>query len=79
MSDNFKFELNREGVRQLMQSSEMLDICLEHARATATAAGEGYEVSTHVGRSRVNASVKAETAEARQDNYNNNTLLKALQ
>lgn len=74
-----KFELNREGVRQLLTSPEMLEVCREHAEATANAAGVGYEVSTHVGRNRVNASVMAETQEARADNYENNTLLKALQ
>ena len=39
---------------------------------------EGYEVTTYSGRKRANASVHAETYEARKDNYDNNTLLKAL-
>ena len=73
-----KFELNRAGVRELLQSQEMASICLNYANGVQSRAGNGYEVSTFVGRNRVNASVYAETAEARRDNYDNNTLLKAL-
>ena len=56
-----------------------MDICLEHAEATKTAAGgEGYEISSHVGTNRVNASVRADTIETIKDNYKNNTLIKSL-
>lgn len=72
------FKLNRSGVRSLMQSPEAQAIVESYARQVQSRAGEGYEVSTYVGKTRVNASVRAETFEARQDNYNNNTLLKAL-
>ena len=48
---------------------------LEWAR---TIAGEGYEVTWRVGKTRVNASVAAMTPEAKRDNYDNNTLLKSL-
>ena len=73
-----KFELDRAGVRALLQSSEMAGICLSYANGVRNRAGEGYEVTTYVGKNRVNASVHAETYEARKDNYDNNTLLKAL-
>lgn len=73
-----KFELNRAGVRALMQSHEAMSICKTYADAIGGRAGEGYEVSTHVGKTRANASVFAATWEARRDNYENNTLLKAL-
>lgn len=73
-----KFKLNRSGVRELMKSSEMLDICTEYAENVRNRAGEGYEVSQHIGKNRVNASVIAATRSAVQDNYDNNTLLKAL-
>lgn len=73
-----KFELNRAGVRELLRSQEMMNICREYADGVQARAGDGYEVTTHVGRNRVNASVHAETYEARKDNYDNNTLLKAL-
>lgn len=75
---NIKFTLNKSGVRELLRSSEMMEICQEYANAVAHRAGTGYEVSTHTGRNRVNASVTAGTFEAKQDNLKNNTLLKAV-
>ena len=73
-----KFELNRAGVRDLLRSPEALSVCEGYAANVLGRAGEGYELTTFVGRNRVNASVHAETYEARKDNYENNTLLKAL-
>lgn len=75
---SLKFELNREGVKELLQSAEMGEICESYARDVQARAGEGYEVNTYVGETRVNASVHAGTYEARRDNFENNTLLKAL-
>lgn len=73
-----KFELNRPGVGELLKSQEALSVCQEYASQVAGRAGDGYEITTHVGKTRVNASVAAATYEAAQDNYENNTLLKAL-
>lgn len=73
-----KFDLNRSGVRDLMRSNEMMAICVNHANQVQTRAGDGYEVSTFTGMNRVNASVITATYEARKDNLENNTLLKAL-
>ena len=72
-----RFTLNRKGVRELLKSQEMLGICEEYAEGIRNRAGEGYEVTTYVGRNRVNASVHAETYKARKDNLEHNTLLKA--
>ena len=72
------FKLNRAGVRELMRSAEMAGICQEHASRVKNAAGDGYEVTVYTGRNRVNASVHADTFEAQNDNFENNTLLKAL-
>lgn len=72
------FKLNRAGVRELLRSAEAAGICQEHANRVKNAAGDGYEVTVYTGRNRVNASVHAETYEARRDNYEHNTLLKAL-
>lgn len=74
----FHVELNREGVRELLQSAEMMQICQSHAQAIAVRAGDGYSVSTYTGRTRVNASVMPATKAAQQDNLKNNTLLKAV-
>lgn len=76
--NNFRFKLDRKGVRALLQSEEMMGVCQEHAQQIAKRAGEGYEVTTHTGRTRVNASVKPLTREAWVDNMQNNSLLKAV-
>lgn len=73
-----KIELNRAGVRELLRSPEMLKVCQEHAAATLSGCGKGYEMDTHTGKNRVNAMVRAATRAAVRDNAQNNTLLKAL-
>lgn len=74
----FKFELDRAGVRAMMQSGEVVSLCERYARNVQSRCGPGYEVTTFVGKTRANASVHASTPEARRDNLENNTLLKAL-
>ena len=73
-----KFDMDRAGVRELLWSQEATGVVLPYAQAIAGRAGEGFEVTTYVGRNRVNASVHAATFEARKKNYENNTLLKAM-
>lgn len=75
---DFRVELNSDGVRELLQSSEMASICQSLAQGIAGRAGTGYEVSVYTGKTRVNASVHAATEEAWKDNLKNNTLLKAV-
>lgn len=73
-----KVELNREGVRALLRSQEMMDICSGYANRAVSSLGAGYEVNTYVGKNRVNAEVAAVTSEAMQENLENNTILKAI-
>ena len=73
-----RFKLNRAGVRELLRSTGTANACREHANKVAARCGSGYEVSTYKGTTRANASVKAVTEEAIQENYENNTLVKAL-
>lgn len=75
MSNLIKFVLNREGVRELLRSEEMVLVLTEYAEQVAHDAGEGYSV--HIGQNRANVSVRTSTAEAYQDNLDNNTLLKS--
>ena len=77
--DKFKFKLNRKGVRQLLRSEEMMRIVQGHAYATQSKLGAGYVVTYRTGKNRVNASVAAMSPEARQENLEHNTILKALQ
>jgi phage-related protein len=72
------FKLNRAGVRQLMQSTEMQAVLQEKASQIAARCGDGYEQDIMVGRNRANAQVWAETSQAKRDNSKNNTILKAV-
>lgn len=75
---NIKLELNSAGVRALLQSGEMMACCESLAKKAASSLGDGYEVSTYTGKTRVNASVSAVSYKARKDNMENNSLLKAI-
>ena len=72
-----KFELNKNGVRELMQSPEAVNLVRQFGSQVQSRAGDGYEVDTYIGFDRAHAVVSAVTDEARKDNYENNTLLKA--
>lgn len=74
---SFVFELDFDGVRELLQSQEMADIISEYTDHIVSNAGEGYEGNTEV-HNRAVGMVWAETKEARIDNEDNNTLLRAL-
>lgn len=78
MSAKFRIELNEEGVRELLKSPGIEAVCREQAQSIANRAGSGYMVTTHTGRTRVNASVITATSSAARDNMKNNTLLKAV-
>lgn len=75
---NLKIELNSQGISNLLKSEEMKSVLSEHARQIASRCGDGYATDVVVGKTRANASVIAQTAEAVRDNYKNNTVLKAL-
>lgn len=73
-----KIVLNRSGVRALLQSDEMKAICEERANQALGKLGDGYTVTTMTGKTRVNASIYAESSDAKRENMENNTILKAL-
>ena len=73
-----KFELNRSGVAELLKRPAMIEILREKARGIQEAAGDGYEISSYVGKNRANVSVKTKTKQAIRDNNKNNTLLKVM-
>lgn len=73
-----RIELNHDGVKELLRSPEMLAVCEEYAQKAVRNLGEGYEVTTHTGSGRVNASVVAVSREAIAENSANNTVLKAV-
>ena len=71
-----KFELDINGLRELMKSAEMQSVLISYASAVQNRAGDDYSV--YVGRTRANVSVRTDNDNAVQDNYENNTLLKAV-
>lgn len=73
-----EIKLNRSGVRQLLRSDEMLQICKEHAYKARAKLGSGYEVTYRKGKNRANAEVAAVTRKAKRDNWLHNSILKAL-
>lgn len=75
---SFRFELNEAGVRELLQGSEMQSLITAYANDAASLAGDGYEADVIIGKNRVVAHVRAVTQEAREDNEENNTLLRAI-
>ena len=75
---NLRFELNREGVRDLLRSKEMMNVCQEYANNALGKLGDGYEVTTHTGTNRVNAQVAAVTYAAKKENLSDNTIIKAV-
>lgn len=73
-----KIVLNKSGVRAMLQSDEMKAICEDHANKVLEKLGDGYTVTSMTGKTRVNASVYAESATAKRENMEHNTILKAL-
>lgn len=75
---NFKFELNRAGVRELLKGGEMKNIVEGYASEIRGRAGPDYEQDSYVGKTRVNAMVYPGSPEAYYRNLKHNTLLKAI-
>lgn len=73
-----EFKLNLAGLNALMKSAEMQAVLNSAASQIASAAGDGYEVeSAHPISFVAIAAVHARTFNARRENSENNTLLKA--
>lgn len=75
-SPNLKIELNYAAVGELLRSESVASYLMSVAGGVASAAGEEYD--TMQGYDRVSVIVKPATRRAEQDNYDNNTLLKAV-
>ena len=73
-----KFELNTSGVADLMKSAEMKAVLAREAEKVKNRAGDGYGYEVKTGQKRAYANIYPDTPEAVNDNYENNTLLKAL-
>ena len=78
MSDKFKFVLNRNGVRSLLQSPNMVYALENEANEMLTRLGPGHEKTYHLGSNRPNFSVATRSKKAAQDNLDKNTIIKAV-
>ncbi len=73
-----KVVLNKWAVRNILRSKEMESICKSEADKIANGLGVGYKTDVFKGRNRVNSGVYADSKEANEDNFKNNTMLKAV-
>lgn len=73
-----KVELNKGAVGELLRSEEMRGVLEEEAQRIVNRCGPGYESSVRRRKTRQTAAVFARTRNARKDNMDNNTLLKAM-
>lgn len=73
-----RIELNRAGVRELLQSKEMADILQGHAEAYAAKMGAGWATDTKLMPTRVIASAYTTTNEAAKEAMTDNYGLKVL-
>lgn len=73
-----EIELNRNGVRELLKSAEVAEMCSQIAERAASACGDGYEAQPRNYKDRTGAAVVAVSLHAKHDNSKNNTILKSL-
>lgn len=78
MASNFKFVLNRAGVRELLKGEEMQSICSRCGDSILNTAGEGYKKTVRVGKNRVNCSVGVNSPREYYSNLKHDTLVNAL-
>lgn len=73
-----KIELLHGGIDKLLKSAEISSFLGNIANNTAAKCGAGYEADEYMTPSRVVCSVYTSDEEAKRDNIENNTLLKAV-
>lgn len=71
------FELNYQGVSELLHSSELAIELESIAQEVADSAGDGYVATSFVGFDRVHGYASTSTKASEKDNLDNNTLLKS--
>ena len=78
MSNHYKFELNKEGVRQLLTGAKMQNIVSAYGERVQRSAGEEYEMELKANKDRCFVKVSPSTPHAYYSELKHNTLLKAL-
>ena len=81
MSKNVGFKLDIHGLNELMKSPEMQSALDEAGKAVANSANDGaavYGYRTHLGDFTALCNVYPDSEKAANENYHDNTLLKAV-
>ena len=73
-----KFELDRDGVSELMKSAEMDAILTAEAASKTAGLTAGYKSDLHHFKRRDAVYIYPETEEAKRDNWQNHTLSRLL-
>ena len=73
-----RVKLNSKGVRALLQSDELRNVCAQRAQNAMAHLGPGYETNTFVGKTRANAGIRAKTRQARSDALKNGSIWRAV-
>lgn len=71
-------KLNSAGIREFLRSEPVRDLVQRRGEAVAARAGGNYETQTVMVSKKYIAVVRPADAQARRDNLENNTLLKAI-
>jgi hypothetical protein len=75
---NVRIKVNRNGIRDLLRSDEVLADLEERGQRIAAAAGDGHRVESEVGQNRARVAVITDTIEARISEAKNRTLTRAI-
>ena len=75
---NFRFELDRNGVRELMKDPGVVGVCQGLASAAFARLPEGYQLEPRNYPERHGYAIYPESSAAERDNMKNNSLLKAV-
>lgn len=78
MANKVKFELNLQGLNELMKSSEMQSVLKDAGKAVASAAGSDYDSEVHTASYIAISNVYPNSQRAAHENFTDNTLLKAI-
>ena len=73
-----KFELNRDGVRKLLQSDAAREVCEDAAKQALQTLGNDYGSDTRTGKNRVIVEISPKTPKAYYENRRRNAILKAV-
>ena len=72
------FNLNFDGVRELLQSPQAKKVCEEVGQKALDQLGDGYEMKSKVGAKRAYVKIRANTPKTYYENLKHNTILKAV-